>query len=244
MNKYRHSRRKDNYKEEYALLATLWDNSLAFSGIKDNYLSAVRRLGFYDQFLFNKPGKQDEFDEYLKQQLSLMESKGWIARKDKKYSLTEQGRKETEKFVEDLQKVKKFISVIYLPKTVSIVSLITHFVLALIKLPAGILSGSVGLLNDAIETLLDGVSCILVFGGIHFKKEGLANLILVIIMLATGVYTLIEAVNRFINPVTHSFNFFTFFCGNILSCFMFIIVFLSAVYRFEKRQCFVNYSIN
>ncbi|KQC12916.1 MAG: hypothetical protein APR63_01730 [Desulfuromonas sp. SDB] len=225
-------------------MATLWDNSLAFSGIKDNYLSAVRRLGFYDQFLFNKPGKQDEFDEYLKQQLSLMESKGWIARKDKKYSLTEQGRKETEKFVEDLQKVKKFISVIYLPKTVSIVSLITHFVLALIKLPAGILSGSVGLLNDAIETLLDGVSCILVFGGIHFKKEGLANLILVIIMLATGVYTLIEAVNRFINPVTHSFNFFTFFCGNILSCFMFIIVFLSAVYRFEKRQCFVNYSIN
>ena len=228
MNKYRFKPDHDNYGEDHVLLATLIDKPLNFSELKDNYLSIMRRLGFYDQFLFNKPGKQSEFEKYLKQKLSSMESEGLISLENDKYSLTEQGKKETDKFIEDLQKVKKFISVIYLPKTVSIISLITHFVLALIKLPAGILSGSVGLLNDAIDTLLDGVSCILVFLGIHYKKEGLANLILVIIMLATGGYTLVEGVNRFINPVTHSFNFFTFFAA------IFSAVLCSLLYFYQR----------
>jgi Co/Zn/Cd efflux system component len=213
MNKCKFAHRHDDYGEDHALMASLWDKPLNLADLKDNYLSIVRRLGFYDQFLFGKPEKQNEFDTHLKERLLLLERRGWIDREDQRYILSDEGRKITEKFIQDLRKVGKFISALYNPKTVSIVSLITHFVLALIKLPAGIISGSVGLMNDAIDTLLDGISCILVFMGIHFKREGLVNFILVVIMLLTGGYTLFEGIDRFIHPVSHSFNFFTFFAA-------------------------------
>ena len=58
--------------------------------------------------------------------------------------------------------------------------------LAAIKLPAGILSGSVALINDAADTLLDALSSLVVYAGIRFNRERGANIVLVLLMLATG----------------------------------------------------------
>jgi len=50
--------------------------------------------------------------------------------------------------------------------------------LAALKLPAGLLSGSVGLLNDATDTLLDGISSLLVYAGLRFDRERTVNVVL------------------------------------------------------------------
>jgi hypothetical protein len=79
-----------------------------------------------------------------------------------------------------------------------------------LKLPAALLSGSVGLLNDAADTLLDGVSSLLVYVGLHFGKERAINVILVLLMLGTGGVTLYEAIQRFFVALEPEVNWFSF----------------------------------
>jgi hypothetical protein len=73
-----------------------------------------------------------------------------------------------------------------------------HFLLAALKLPAGLLSESAGLINDAADTLLDGLSSLLVYAGIRFRRERVGNAVLVVLMLATGSLALVEAARRLV----------------------------------------------
>jgi hypothetical protein len=85
-----------------------------------------------------------------------------------------------------------------------------HLGLAAFKLPAALLSGSVGLLNDAIDTLLDGLSSLLVYLGIRSDKERVINVVLVTLMLVTGFLTLYEAARRFFVPSKPEVDWFAF----------------------------------
>jgi Co/Zn/Cd efflux system component len=96
------------------------------------------------------------------------------------------------------------------PETVSQVSLGVHLGLAALKLPAGFLSGSVGLINDATDTLLDGLSSLLVYLGLRMEKERAVNVFLVLLMLGTGGLTLYEAIRRFFVPFEPEVDWFTF----------------------------------
>ena len=90
------------------------------------------------------------------------------------------------------------------------VTLGVHLGLAALKLPAGLISGSVGLLNDAVDTLLDGISSLLVYLGLRFDKERAVNIVLVVFMLGTGGLTLYQAVRRFFVPSEPEVDWFTF----------------------------------
>ncbi|MEJ2628630.1 MAG: cation transporter, partial [bacterium] len=58
----------------------------------------------------------------------------------------------------------------------------------------------VGLLNDSLDTLMDGVSSLFVFLGLRSGHERLVSFVLLLFMSFTGLYTFYEAVNRFIHP--------------------------------------------
>jgi len=79
-----------------------------------------------------------------------------------------------------------------------------------VKLPAAILSGSVGLLNDSMDTLLDGLSSKLVYYGFKHDKERAINLVLLFLMLTVAGFTLFEAVERFWFPSSLQVDWFTF----------------------------------
>jgi hypothetical protein len=68
----------------------------------------------------------------------------------------------------------------------------------------------VGLINDATDTLLDGLSSLLVYAGFRFDKERAVNVVLVLVMLGTGAFTCYEAVRRFFIPFEPEANVFTF----------------------------------
>jgi hypothetical protein len=68
----------------------------------------------------------------------------------------------------------------------------------------------VGLLNDATDTLLDGLSSVLVYLGLRFDGERAANVVLVLMMLGTGGFTFYEAVRRFFAPFEPEVDWFTF----------------------------------
>ena len=96
------------------------------------------------------------------------------------------------------------------PQTVSLVSLGVHIVLAILKLIAGAISGSIGLITDGIDTAMDGLSSVLVFVGLRFNKEQAVNVVLVLLMLGVGIGAGYEAVHRFFVPEVVEADLLTF----------------------------------
>jgi hypothetical protein len=136
--------------------------------------------------------------------------RGWVTREDERYTLTPLGREEVNKRLSKLSETGASLRGSLQPTTVSKVTLGVHLGLAALKLPAGILSGSVALINDAVDTLLDALSSAVVYYGIRFNRERGANVALVILMLATGGFTLYQAVRRFFVPFELTVDWFAF----------------------------------
>lgn len=139
---------------------------------------------------------------------------GWVIQDGDRYALTALGREQAaqarEEAISALKLVSHKLRSLTQPENASKVTLIVQIVLALIKLPAGLLSGSVGLLNDSLDTILDLLSSLLVYLGIRFNKERLVSILLVVFMLATGGFTLYEAVQRFFTPYVPEVDWFPF----------------------------------
>jgi Co/Zn/Cd efflux system component len=139
---------------------------------------------------------------------------GWVVQQDDLYALTPLGRDEIGKITLDarskIETASQAFQSLMQPATASKVTLIIQIMLAVIKLPAGILSGSVGLLNDSFDTILDLFSSLLVYLGIRFNRERLASIVLVIFMLLTGGLTLYEAIHRLFVPFVPNVDLFPF----------------------------------
>jgi Co/Zn/Cd efflux system component len=174
--------------------------------ISDRSYGYLRPLGLFKMTERQARDQMAPVRERLEELMGL----GWIVREGERYALTSLGREEVNKRLSQLGETGALIREFLRPQVVSKVTLGVHWGLAALKLPAGLLSGSVGLLNDAIDTLLDGLSSLLVYFGIRFDKERTVNVILVILMLATGVLTLYEATRRFFVPFEPEVNWFAF----------------------------------
>jgi hypothetical protein len=139
---------------------------------------------------------------------------GWVIQEGDRYTLTASGREyvgqETAKAQSYLEEVSHKLRALFQPEVASKVTLIVQAFLATIKLPAGLISGSVGLLNDSVDTILDLLSSLLVYLGIRFDRERLVSILLVVSMLATGGFTLYEAVHRFFIPYIPKVDWYPF----------------------------------
>jgi Cation efflux family len=139
---------------------------------------------------------------------------GWVIQDGDRYMLTTLGREQASRAKEEaisaLSLVGDKLRSLTQPESASKVTLIVQILLALIKLPAGLLSGSVGLLNDSLDTILDLFSSLLVYLGIRFNKERLVSILLVVFMIITGGFTLYEAVQRFFTPYVPKVDWFPF----------------------------------
>jgi len=203
------------YVQDIRIAATLLDGPKTFEDILDRSYGYLRPLGL---FKMTERQARDQMAS-VRERLEELIGRGWIVCEGERYALTSLGRGEVTKRLSQLGETGALISKFLQPQTVSKVTAGVHWGLAALKLPAGLLSGSVGLLNDATDTLLDGLSSLLVYFGIHFDKERAVNIVLVVLMLATGVLTLCEAGRRFFVPVEPKVDWFAFLAV-ILSAFV------------------------
>jgi hypothetical protein len=146
----------------------------------------------------------------VSEKLEALLTRSWVVREGDRYALTLLGREEVEKRLSELGETGTAMRRFLQPEAVSMVTLGVHLGLAALKLPAGFISGSVGLLNDALDTFLDGISSLLVYLGLRFNKERAVNIVLVVFMLGTGGLTLYEAIRRFFVPLEPEVDWFTF----------------------------------
>jgi hypothetical protein len=208
-------RKKDNVGQYNDLAVALFDGPKTLEEIKEHYESYLRLLGIFTPltpFKFN----EEEWDREIKGSISVLEDWGWVEKSGNKFVLTRKGLSIAEKALLKTRKTRNLIIQVIRPETVSKISTGAHIFLSMVKLPAAILSGSVGLLNDSMDTLLDGLSSTLVYYGYKYDKERTVNLILIFLMLMVAGFALFEAIERFLVPFSLQVDWFTF-AATILS---------------------------
>ena len=191
----------------------LLNGPLTLEQIKTSYRNTPfpvsRQPTFYTRGQWNLRGLKR-----LSKDLAELLNAGWVVQEGDQFVLTDHGRELVNQAMEEAwrstnwvkDKLRSFVQ----PEAASKVTLIVQIMLALIKLPAGLLSGSVGLLNDAADTILDLFSSLLVYFGIRFNRERLVSILLVVFMLGTGGFALYQAVERFLTPYVPKVDWFPF----------------------------------
>jgi cation diffusion facilitator family transporter len=202
---------RGEYGESWEVAAYMLDGPRTPDEIADHFRSYIRWLGLFNVTeRLERADKRDRLMNNVQETLDDLLARGWAVRQGERYALTESGREEARRMLADVRQVGARLGELVLPETVSKVSLGVHLGLAALKLPAGLLSGSVGLLNDAADTLLDGLSSLLVYAGMRLDKERAVSVVLVLLMLGTGGFTFYEAVRRFFVPFEPEVDWFTF----------------------------------
>lgn len=202
-------RQQKEYGQSWEVATALWDGPRTLPEIVDHFHSYIRLLGFFS-VTGRMERRHDRMTKRIREALEELAERGWIVCQGEHYALTPLGREEAEKPLADMRRTRALLQKLAQPQTVSKVGLAVHLGLAALKLPAGLLSGSVGLLNDGLDTLLDGFASLLLYFGFRFDRERSVNIVLVLFMLGTGGLTLYQAVRRFFVPFEPTVDWFTF----------------------------------
>jgi DNA-binding PadR family transcriptional regulator len=210
-------RREEIQKSRIA--STLRDGPRTLDDIIEDFYGYLKVIGLFKLAQSNAHRRASSIRKILD---DLFE-RGWVTRDGELYALTSQGRDAVDKRISELDQIGAAVRKLLVPQNASKVTLSIHLGLVAIKIPAALLSGSVGLLNDALDTLLDAVSSMLVYLGFRFNKERVVNVVLVLLMLSTGATTFYEAMRRFFVATNFEASWFTFLAAILSACICLIL---------------------
>ena len=235
MKRKSRKRKNHDYGEGYGIAASLIDGPLTLDEIVEHYHSYIRYIGLFNvSERLKQNHREPHIHEHVMETLEELKNDGWIIPDGERYELTTLGHEKAEKVLSELRQTGEKLQKFLMPEFVPKVSLIAHLFLAALKLPAGLISGSVGLINDAVDTLLDGLACLLISAGFRYDMERPVNVVLVLLMLVTGGVTFYEAVRRFFVPYEIDINWFTF----VAAIFSAVVCLLLWLYqRFIGMRC-------
>ncbi|MBN1613565.1 MAG: cation transporter [Deltaproteobacteria bacterium] len=208
--KPRRKRRPRNRDHSDMIAICLSDGPRTVADIEEQFIAFPRSFGLFIEIFDRESIDRGDLTRDLLTDLEKMNDAGLVERQGERYELTPLGYEKAAGKLAGLREAGMLARKLAEPEIVSRVSLGVHLGLAALKLPAGLLSGSVGLINDAADTLLDGLASLLVYAGFRFNKERAVNGILVLLMLGTGVFTCHEAMKRFFIPVQPEVDWFAF----------------------------------
>ena len=115
--------------------------------------------------------------------------------KEGKYELTEKGKVKAEITAEAMERGAVIIEKQFLSPTATARNTTASYVfMSVLKVLAGLLSGSVGLVADGADTTVDTVASGVVWFGIKFRKEVLGTITIVGLMFLTAIILCYNAV--------------------------------------------------
>jgi cation diffusion facilitator family transporter len=208
--KLRRHRRREGRDHSDMIVICLSDGPRTLADIEKQFVAFPRRFGLFIELFDQESVDRGDLTQDLLIDLEKMKEAGWVEQQEEQYALTPLGHEKAADRLAGLRKAGMLARKVVQPQTVSQVSLGVHLGLAALKLPAGLLSGSVGLINDAADTLLDGLASLLVYVGFRLNGERAVNVVLVLLMLGTGGLTSYEAVRRFFTPFEPEVDWFAF----------------------------------
>jgi Co/Zn/Cd efflux system component len=220
--------------KEFVLLILLKEGKLSLEALEDKIsifishfsLSAVhfvekifekmpkpfRKLDLFRKEKFDKRQKYDKKFGSIRNQCEELTKEGYVRKnKENEYELTGKGKYKAAEFKKDLEKgASVFEYQFRSPEAATRNTFKVNIFLTIIKLTAGFLSGSVGLLADGADACIDTVSAAAVWLGVRFKKELFGAAIIIIMMFVTGIGVGAESLSKLvqifsgtIKPIIH-----------------------------------------
>jgi Co/Zn/Cd efflux system component len=170
---------------------SLSDGEKTFQQMLDEFSRLERRVGHF------RLGELDaDFAQAVRDDLDLLLSNALVTQREGLYTVTAEGREKASEYEGAVARVSRLLDRALLPETVSVVGVGVHFVLAALKLAVGAASGSMGLLSDGTDTLLGGLSSVLVYLGLKLDKERYVNVVLVLLMMGVGLSLSVGVIRR------------------------------------------------
>ena len=182
------------------ILMILAEGDKTFPEILEGFARFMHHFGHFGREEVVAGYTHEMFTAAVQEAMEQLEQEGAVIRRGEIYSLTSEGQQRAKKDQRQYQEFGQWVEGLLHPQTVSLVGLGVHIVLAVLKLIAGAISGSIGLISDGMDTAMDGLSSVLVFVGLWLKKEQYVNVVLVLLMLGVGAGAGYEAVHRVFVP--------------------------------------------
>jgi len=216
-------RKKHGDFKEFILLILLKEEKLSLGELEDKISLFISYFSLSASHFFGKLfekvpkpfrksdlSRKETFDQIhknykeidsMKTQCEQLEKKGYIRRNENnEYVLTEKGKYKAEDFKEGLEKGAYIFEYQFLcPEAATRNTFVINVFLTIIKLTAGFLSGSVGLLADGADAFIDTVSAATVWLGMKYKRELLGIAVVIIMMFVTGISIGAESVSKLVH---------------------------------------------
>jgi Co/Zn/Cd efflux system component len=133
----------------------------------------------------------------LKEALQRLSEESLVKKAGSVYHLTTEGITEATKMKKREERAHRYLSS---GTAASKVSISANILLSVLKLLAGFISNSMGLISDGFDTGTDVISSAGVYVGTKYKKQLLSTLLIVALMLVGGVSLAYEAITRLMVP--------------------------------------------
>jgi ubiquinone/menaquinone biosynthesis C-methylase UbiE/Co/Zn/Cd efflux system component len=182
------------------VLVILADGDKTLPEILEGFARFMHHFGHFGREQVVAGFTPETFPAAVEEAIEELEREGAVIRHGEVYGLTSEGQQRAKKHQREYREFGQWIQSLLHPQTVSLVSLGVHILLAVLKLIAGAISGSIGLISDGMDTAMDGLSSVLVFVGLRLKVEKIVNVVLVLLMLGVGIGAGYEAVHRVFVP--------------------------------------------
>lgn len=124
------------------------------------------------------------------------------------YSLTEKGIPEAKRFSFGMYHFLKFLNSFSHPSIAPILSLIFHIFLGSLKILIFFITGSVSILSDGLDSIMDGITAIVVGISMKIKKETGALYFILVLMIVAGLEITYEGFKQIIEPEKISDQFY------------------------------------
>jgi cation diffusion facilitator family transporter len=202
---------EESDRGRFVLMALLKEGPLTLEELEKKSFLFVSQFGVRHRHVHKKPRGGDIFD--VRAEADSLVDRNMVLRTGNTYDLTEEGRKTAEKSVQIIERGARWVKKNVLnPRATARNTVFADFFLAFMKLTAGMISGSVGLLADGADAAVDTVSASVVWAGLKMKKELLGTVVIIAMMVATGVSIGYESVSKIIcvaygtvEPISHPY---------------------------------------
>lgn len=161
-----------------------------------------------DDEIETKKGSLGSINRFIKlTEFGLVEKSINENNSDEFYKLTVFGEEKGEYLVNSMKKRGKEIDKYFFnTNAVARNNIFIDFFLAILKLSAGFISGSVGLISDGLDAITDTISAFFVWLGIKFHHEFLSTILVIIMLFVAGFSAAYESITRIIEILNNTVN--------------------------------------
>jgi cation diffusion facilitator family transporter len=196
-------RRVDSDLSEYILLIIHKDGAQTLEQLKEK--TALQTVSFRvrDE---KRPPRLDH-TLTIETTCNGMVNRKWLQlTSEAKYELTYEGRLQAKEKAESMEQGARMIENQFLsPSATARNSTGIYIFVAVLKMVAGFLSGSVGLIADGADTTVDTAASAIVWAGIKFKKEVLGTVTILGLMFLTAVLLFVNSARSIVENVAGTF---------------------------------------